>query len=133
MKDSTTDANSFAAAIADAGKALEDAEQRSLAEYVVRRKVVLDFIEILLEKVREDSKDSAYQREDILHSFICPVRVNNVSEGILQPFQRRRPLQGVHRAVDVIKLAVDHAGRVIGLIGLGIELGQAPEGLRHRL
>lgn len=81
LKDSSTDANSFAAAIADASKALEDAEQRSLAEYVVRRKVVLDFIEILLEKVRDDSRDSAYQREDILHSFICPVKVNNVVDG----------------------------------------------------
>jgi hypothetical protein len=81
LKDVSVDANTLAAAIADASKALEDAEQRSLAEYVVRRKVVLDFIEILLEKVRDDDKDSSYQREDILHSFICPVKVNNVSEG----------------------------------------------------
>lgn len=81
LKEASVDANTFASAIADASKALEEAEQRSLAEYVVRRKVVLDFIEILLEKVRDDDQDSAYQREDILHSFICPVRVNNVSEG----------------------------------------------------
>lgn len=81
LKDATADANTFAAAIADASKALEEAEQRSLAEYVVRRKVVLDFIEILLEKVRDDTRDSSYQREDILHSFICPVRVNTLAEG----------------------------------------------------
>jgi hypothetical protein len=81
LKDSSVDANTFSASIAEASKALEDAEQRSLAEYVVRRKVVLDFIEILLEKVRDDSKDSAYQREDILHSFICPVKINNLTEG----------------------------------------------------
>jgi hypothetical protein len=81
LKDSSTDASTFATAIADASKALEDAEQRSLAEYVVRRKVVLDFIEILLEKVRDDSKDSSYQREDILHSFLCPVKINNVADG----------------------------------------------------
>jgi hypothetical protein len=81
LKDATADANTFSAAIADAGKALEEAEQRSLAEYVVRRKVVLDFIEILLEKVRVDTRDSAYQREDILHSFICPLRVNTVADG----------------------------------------------------
>lgn len=81
LKDGTADANTFSAAIEDAGKAIEDAEQRSLAEYIVRRKVVLDFIEILLEKVRDDSRDSAYQREDILHSFICPVRANTISGG----------------------------------------------------
>lgn len=88
LKDSTTDANTFAAAIADASKALEDAEQRSLAEYVVRRKVVLDFIEILLEKVRDDSNDSSYQREDILHSFLCPLKINNVTNG---KFRRIEP------------------------------------------
>lgn len=80
LKDATADANTFSSAISDAGKALEEAEQRSLAEYVVRRKVVLDFIEILLEKVRDDTRDSAYQREDILHSFICPLRVNTLAE-----------------------------------------------------
>lgn len=80
LKDGSVDADTFTSAISEASIALEDTEQRSLAEYVVRRKVVLDFIEILLEKVRDDSRDSAFQREDILHSFICPVRVNNVSE-----------------------------------------------------
>jgi hypothetical protein len=32
---------------------------------VVRRKVVLDFIEILLEKVRDDDRDSAYAPEHL--------------------------------------------------------------------
>lgn len=81
LKESEANAKDFSAAIADAGKALEEAEQRSLAEYVIRRKVVLDFIEILLNKVRDDARDSAYQREDILHSFICPLRVNTLSDG----------------------------------------------------
>ena len=81
LKDGAADINTFTAAIADAGKAIEDAEQRSLTEYIVRRKVVLDFIKILLEKVRDDDRDSAYQREDILHSFICPLRVNTIEDG----------------------------------------------------
>jgi hypothetical protein len=42
---------------------------------------VLDFIGILLEKVRDDTRDSAYQREDILHSLICPLRVNTIADG----------------------------------------------------
>lgn len=81
LKDGSADASAFSAAISEAGQALEDAEQRSLAEYVVRRKVVLDFIEILLEKVRDDGRDSSYQREDVLHSFICPLRINTLSDG----------------------------------------------------
>lgn len=78
LKDGKADVATFAATIEDAGKAIEDAEQRSLAEYIVRRKVVLDFIEILLQKVRDDTRDSAYQREDVLHSFICPLRVGTI-------------------------------------------------------
>jgi hypothetical protein len=81
LKGSTGDADTLTSAIKDATAALEEAEQKSLAEYVVRRKVVLDFIELLLEKVRDVSSDSAYQREDILHSFICPLRINNISNG----------------------------------------------------
>jgi hypothetical protein len=81
LKGDDADPTTFATAISEASQAIEDAERRSLAEYVVRRKVVLDFIEILLEKVRDDDRDSAYQREDILHSFICPVRVNTIAEG----------------------------------------------------
>lgn len=82
LKEGKADINTFTAAISEASSAIEDAEQRSLAEYIVRRKVVLDFIEILLEKVRDDTRDSSYQREDILHSFICPLRVKTIQDGV---------------------------------------------------
>lgn len=81
LKDGEVDIETFSTAISEAGKAIEEAEQRSLAEYIIRRKVVLDFIEILLQKVRDDTRDSSYQREDVLHSFICPMRVNTMSDG----------------------------------------------------
>jgi hypothetical protein len=76
LKDDSVDADTFSKTIKEAGKAIEEAERRSLTEYVVRRKVVLDFIDLLLQKVRDDARDSSYQREDILHSFICPIRIN---------------------------------------------------------
>lgn len=81
LKETGVNIESFSSAIEEAGAAIGDAERRSLAEYVVRRKVVLDFIETLLEKVRDDTRDSSYQREDILHSFICPLRVNTLVDG----------------------------------------------------
>lgn len=81
LKEGNAKVEDFATAIKDARDAIEDAEQKSLAEYVVRRKVVLDFIEILLEKVRDDTRDSSYQREDILHSMICPVKINTLESG----------------------------------------------------
>jgi hypothetical protein len=82
LKDGSATAESFTSTIVEAGKAIEDAEQRSLAEYIIRRKVVLDFIDLLLEKVRDDTRDSSYQREDILHSFICPLRINTLEDGV---------------------------------------------------
>ena len=81
LKETGVNIESYTTAIKEAGKAIEDAERRSLAEYVVRRKVVLDFIERLLEKVRDDTRDTSYQREEILHSFICPLRVNTLTDG----------------------------------------------------
>ncbi len=81
LKDSAVMAGDYKAALKEAGAAIEDAERRSLAEYVVRRKVVLDFIQILLQKVRDDQRDSSYQREDILHSFICPMRIETLTDG----------------------------------------------------
>jgi hypothetical protein len=79
LKDEDVSASTFVNTIREASKAIEEAEQRSLAEYIVRRKVVLDFIEVLLKKVRDDDRDSSYQREDVLHSFICPLRVSTIS------------------------------------------------------
>jgi hypothetical protein len=72
-------AESFAKAVSEASAALEEAERKSLAEYVVRRKAVLDLLALLIQKVRLDVRDSSYQREDILHTFICPMRVNNLT------------------------------------------------------
>lgn len=81
LKHGTVTAESFATTLAEASEAIEDAEQRSLTEYILRRKVVLDFIDILLQKVRDDTRDSSYQREDVLHSFICPMRVQTLANG----------------------------------------------------
>lgn len=81
LKSTGVSVKDFSTALEEAGKAVGEAERRSLTEYVVRRKAVLDFIEILLEKVRDDTRDSSYQREDILHSFICPLRVNTLTDG----------------------------------------------------
>ena len=81
LRGQNVSAAAFTATVKEAGKAIEEAEQRSLTEYIVRRKAVLDFIELLLEKVRDDTRDSAYQTEDILHSFICPLRVSTTDDG----------------------------------------------------
>jgi len=83
LKSGKISSESFSSTLSEATRAIEETEQRSLAEYVVRRKVVLDFLELLVQKVRSDVADSSYQREDILHSFICPMQVNAAPEGEL--------------------------------------------------
>ena len=81
LKESAFDLDNFHSKIEEAREAIEDAEQRSLTEYVVRRKVVLDFMDLLLEKVRDDTRDSSYAPERALHSFICPMRTATIGNG----------------------------------------------------
>ncbi|UWR91072.1 ATP-binding protein [Phaeobacter inhibens] len=81
LKGNEISAETFSQSLEEASRALEETEQRSLAEYIVRRKVVLDFIDLLLENVRDDTSDSAFQREDVLHSFICPLRISTAGSG----------------------------------------------------
>lgn len=47
--------------------------QASLAEYIVRRKAVID----LLEKALEITEDGKYSKESQLHSIICPMQVTS--------------------------------------------------------
>jgi hypothetical protein len=70
----------FYGAVNQAVRNLGEAESRSLAEYVVRRKAVLDFLAILLERVRISDGDSAYQKECVVHNLICPMRIRTVGE-----------------------------------------------------
>ena len=81
LKESAFDLDNFHSKIEEAREAIEDTERRSLTEYVVRRKVVLDFMDLLLEKVRDDTRDSSYAPESALHSFICPMRTTTIGDG----------------------------------------------------
>ena len=51
-------------------------EQRQLTEYVMRRKMVLDVLDLLIKRVREtESGQDDYHLENTLHQFICPMKV----------------------------------------------------------
>ena len=82
LKSGKVEAADFYEKVREASDAIEDAERRSLADYIVRRKVVLEFLDILIERVRQEKADSSFQREDILHSFICPLRTSTVGSKI---------------------------------------------------
>ena len=78
LKGGESTSKEFYGAVSKAVNDLEQAEIKSLAEYVVRRKAVLEFLELLLQKVRLSEADSSYQTESVLHSMICPMRISSV-------------------------------------------------------
>ena len=49
---------------------INEINKSSLAEYVIRRKAIIE----LLEKTLEISDEGKYSREDAIHSIICPMR-----------------------------------------------------------
>ena len=66
----------FAQAVRKAADEVRAEEQRQLTEYVLRRKMVLDVLEVLIRRVRErnDVSDD-YHLESTLHRFICPMQL----------------------------------------------------------
>ena len=85
LKGDELTADKFFETISEAGKLIEAAEQRSLSDYVVRRKVVLEFVRLLIEKISNANADSSFQREDVLHTLICPMRVASVGNALIEP------------------------------------------------
>jgi hypothetical protein len=66
----------FAAAIRKATDEIKAEEQRQLTEYVLRRKTVLDVMEVLIRRLRERGNGSQdFQLESSLHQFICPMKL----------------------------------------------------------
>jgi hypothetical protein len=66
----------FAAAVSKAAGEIRAEEQRQLTEYVLRRKTVLDVMEVLIRRIRdrEDGRQD-YHLEETLHQFICPMKL----------------------------------------------------------
>jgi hypothetical protein len=66
----------FAQAVRMAANEVRAEEQRQLTEYVLRRKMVLDVLDVLIRRVREmpSGRDDNHL-ESTLHQFICPMRV----------------------------------------------------------
>jgi hypothetical protein len=69
----------FAAAVSVATDDIRAEEQRQLAEYVLRRKTVLDVMEVLIRKIRERGNGSQdFHLEETLHQFICPMKLRGI-------------------------------------------------------
>lgn len=58
---------------------IPDAQKNELSKYVVRRKLVLDLLDLILQKQAECSPDGKKVKEKILHNLIFPQHSNNVT------------------------------------------------------
>ncbi|WP_373090005.1 ATP-binding protein [Sneathiella sp.] len=66
----------FAETVREAANEIRAEEQRQLTEYVLRRKTVLDVMDVLLRRIRERGNGTQdFQLEETLHQFICPMRL----------------------------------------------------------
>jgi hypothetical protein len=61
--------------IAEYQKFVEDEKKGALAEYVIRRKAILDLFERFLS--HKDAQADTYEKEDALHRLICPMRIDS--------------------------------------------------------
>ncbi|WP_300532416.1 ATP-binding protein [Maricaulis sp.] len=66
----------FAETIQSAANEVRAEEQRQLTEYVLRRKIVLDVMQVLIRRIRDrGDKETDFHLEETLHKFICPMRI----------------------------------------------------------
>ena len=66
----------FAAAVKKAADEIKAEEQRQLTEYVMRRKTVLDVLDVLIRRIRERGNGTQdFHLESTLHQFICPMKL----------------------------------------------------------
>ena len=72
-KNSETDSQHFIDLFKEYCSSVTQLSQASLAEYIVRRKAVID----LLEKALEIDEEGKYSKESRLHSIICPMQVTS--------------------------------------------------------
>lgn len=76
IADGTEVSDDFAKLIRDAASDVRAEEQRQLTEYVLRRKVVLDVLDVLVRRLRQMADgENTFHLESTLHQFICPMRV----------------------------------------------------------
>lgn len=73
QKNSETDSQQFIDLFKEYCSSVTQLSQASLAEYIVRRKAVID----LLEKALEIDKEGKYSKKSRLHSIICPMQVTS--------------------------------------------------------
>ena len=79
LKNEKLQGSAFEKTVKEASSEMLESEKRSLAEYVVRRRVMIEFLRHLLNAVKHTGSDSDFELESTLHNFICPIRIKSPS------------------------------------------------------
>lgn len=69
----------FSDAIVKIADELQKSEQLSLAQHVVRRKLVIELLDVLLKRFRRSGDDDDFYLEKTVHSVLCPTGVDSVN------------------------------------------------------
>lgn len=76
ITEGNTNTYSFSEKVSELAKEVKDEETRQLAEYVIRRKVILDILgELVIEVKKNVNGQDVPHLEKTLHELICPMRV----------------------------------------------------------
>lgn len=67
---------SFSQTIIAAAKEVQKSEELSLAQHVVRRKLILELLDVLLRRYREVGDKEDHYLENTVHSVLCPTQVS---------------------------------------------------------
>ena len=67
----------FSATLIRIAEELQQSEKLSLAQHVVRRKMVIELMDVLLKRFRKVGEDDDHYLEKTIHSVLCPTGVNS--------------------------------------------------------
>ncbi|WP_454597142.1 hypothetical protein [Qipengyuania sp. SM2507] len=75
---------SFADTIIEVAKGVQRSEELSLAQHVVRRKLILELLDVLLRRYRAVGDREDHYLESTVHSILCPTQVSTTDSGKLE-------------------------------------------------
>lgn len=75
---------SFADTVIEVARAVQRSEELSLAQHVVRRKLILELLDVLLQRYRKVGDRDDHYLENTVHSILCPTQVSSTDQAQLE-------------------------------------------------
>ena len=75
---------SFADTVIEVARGVQRSEELSLAQHVVRRKLILELLDVLLRRYRKVGDREDHYLENTVHSILCPTQVSSTDEAKLE-------------------------------------------------